>query len=332
MEQVQLGRAGLRVSRLALGTMNFGPVTEERDAHLILDRALEGGITLVDTADVYGADPTRQVYGWQEGKGRTEEIIGRWLAQDRGRRDRIVLATKAYGQMAPPPDAPGLSARNLLRRCEGSLRRLRTDHIDLYQLHHVDRGTPWDEIWEALSQLRQQGKVRYFGTSNHAGWHIAQGQEAALARGLLGFVSEQSLYNLMERTVELEVLPACRHYGLGLITYSPLHGGLLGGVLQRTDGARSAIGRAAAGLADHRDRIERYEGLCAELGHRPAEVALAWLLHKPGVTAPVVGARTIEQLDNSLRAVEIELGDEALHALDDLFPGPGGPAPEAYAW
>lgn len=331
-DYVQLGRSGLRVSRLALGTMNFGPVTEERDAHAILDHALDRGINLVDTADVYGADANRTI-AWSQDKGRTEEIIGRWLAQGEGRRERAVLATKLYGDMGPGPNDRGLSAHHIRRACDASLARLQCDHIDVLMLHHVDRSTPWEEIWEALSLLREQGKVLYFGTSNHAAWQIVSGQEAARARGQFSFVVEQSIYSLMERTIELELLPACRAYGIGVVAYSPLNSGLLAGILRKTDAAsRSSSGRAETGLAEQRERIARFEAFCDELGEHPASVAQAWLLHQPGVTAPIVGARTAEHLDAALRALEISLGTAELERLDDIFPGPGGPAPEAYAW
>ncbi|MDQ3785746.1 MAG: aldo/keto reductase [Actinomycetota bacterium] len=330
MEYTQLGRSGLSVSRLVLGTMNFGPETSEEDSHAIMDRAHEHGINFFDTANVYG---------WQKGEGITEQIIGRWFAKGGGRREKTVLATKLYGSMGDWPNETFLSALNIRRAADESLRRLRTDHIDLYQMHHVDRNTPWDEIWEAFSVLRQQGKVLYFGSSNFAGWHLAQAQEAARNRHFLGLVSEQSIYNLMTRWVELEVLPAARHYGIGVIPWSPLHGGLLGGVLrkQREGGAsRSTSGRSADALEKYRDRIEAYEKLSADLGADPADLGIAWLLHQEGVTAPIIGPRTKEQLDGSLRAVELKLEQETLDTLDELFPAPGPngskPAPEAYAW
>ncbi|WP_084955858.1 aldo/keto reductase [Thermoactinospora rubra] len=332
MRYIRLGRSGLQVSRLALGTMNFGPLTDEATSHRILDAAVDGGINLVDTADVYGADANRQVYGLEPDKGRTEEIIGTWLAKTPARRDQIVLATKAYGAMGPGVNDIRLSARRIRRACEESLRRLRTDHLDLYLLHHVDRTTPWEEIWEALSLLRQQGKVLYFGTSNHAAWHIVRGQCVAERLGAFGFVAEQSIYNLMQRSVELEVLPACQDLGLGFLPYSPLHGGLLGGILRKEQAERGKTGRAAAGLAAGRDRVERYEQACDAFGEHPAVVALAWLLHQPGVTAPIVGARTLDQLSLAQRALEVELDADQLALLDEIFPGPGGPAPEAYAW
>ncbi|MFC7384310.1 aldo/keto reductase [Sphaerisporangium rhizosphaerae] len=323
MEYVHLGRAGLSVSRLCLGTMNFGPVTSEEDSFAIMDRAHELGINFFDTANVYG---------WKKGEGVTEQIIGRWFAQGGGRREKTVIATKLNGAMGDWPNDGKLSALNIRRACDASLKRLQTDYIDLYQMHHVDRNTPIDEIWEAMEVLRQQGKIVYVGSSNFAGWHITQAQEAAKRRHFTGLVSEQSHYNLLTRTVELEVLPACDEYGLGVIPWSPLAGGLLGGILRKIDKGRSASEHVTAALEKHRDKIERYEAFCDELGEQPADVALAWLLLQQAVTGPIIGPRTAEQLDGSLRALEIELDDKALATLDEIFPGPGGPAPEAYAW
>ncbi len=324
MDYSHLGRSGLSVSRLCLGTMNFGPETSEEDSHTVMDRALDLGINFFDTANGYGG---------VKGEGVTEQIIGRWFAQGDGRREKTVIATKVYGEMGDWPNEKYLSARNIRHACDASLRRLQTDHVDLYQMHHVDRSTPWDEIWEAFEVLRSQGKVLYFGSSNHAGWHIAQAMEAARRRGRLGLVSEQSLYNLMERTVELEVLPACEDYGVGVIPWSPLHGGLLGGIIRKTEqGKRRLTGRAKEGLRKNRSAIKKWEALCDELGENPADVALAWLLHQPAVTAPIIGPRTLEQLEGSVRATEIELTDDVLAQLDEIFPGPGGTAPEAYAW
>ncbi|MEZ5114780.1 MAG: aldo/keto reductase [Candidatus Nanopelagicales bacterium] len=323
MDYTHLGRSGLSVSRLCLGTMNFGPQTEEADAFAIMDHAHDVGINFFDTANVYG---------WVKGEGVTEQIIGRWFAQGGGRRERTVLATKLYGSMGDWPNETFLSALNIRRACDASLRRLQTDHIDLYQMHHVDRSTPWDEIWSAMEVLRAQGKILYVGTSNFAGWHIAQGQEAARVRHLLGLVSEQSIYNLLTRDIEREVIPAAQAYGLGVIPWSPLHGGLLGGVLRKQrEGRRRLEGRAQEALEAHRDRIEQYEDLCAELGEEPAIVALAWLLQRPGVTAPIIGPRTDEQLDQTLRALEVELDDATVARLDQIFPG-HRTAPEDYAW
>ena len=323
MEHTHLGRTGLLVSRLCLGTMNFGPETSEEDSGVIMDRALDEGINFFDTANVYG---------WKKGEGVTEQILGRWFAKGGGRRDKVVLATKAFGSMGDWPNENKLSALNIRRACEASLQRMQTDHIDLYQMHHVDRDTPWDEIWQAMALLVQQGKVLYVGSSNFAGWHIAKANETARARHSLGLVSEQSLYNLAERSIELEVLPACRDYGLGVIPWSPLLGGLLGGALRKAREGRSVGEQQRKRLERYRPQVEEYEAFCDELGERPSDVALAWLLHQEGVTGPIVGPRTLEQLEHSLRALEIELDEKALDRLDRIWPGPGGPAPEAYAW
>jgi len=323
LEYTHLGRSGVQVSRLCLGTMNFGPLTTESDSFACMDRALDLGINFFDTANVYG---------WQQGEGITEQIIGRWLAQGDGRRDRIVLATKVYGRMGDGPNDRGLSAYHIRRACDESLRRLQTDHIDLYQMHHVDRSTPWDEVWQAMEQLVREGKVSYVGSSNFAGWHIAQAQETAAARSFLGLVSEQSLYNLNARTVELEVVPACREYGIGLIPWSPLAGGMLAGSYKQGAEGRRSKERMQQSLREHRQQLEAYDALCAELGESPADVTLAWLLRQPHVASPIIGPRTVEQLDGSMRALEIELDQDALQRLDEIWPGPGGEAPEAYAW
>ncbi|ABQ92869.1 MULTISPECIES: aldo/keto reductase [unclassified Roseiflexus] len=323
MQYARLGRTGLRVSRLCLGTMNFGPLTSEADSFAIMDRALELGINFFDTANVYG---------WKMGEGITEQIIGRWFAQGGGRREKVVLATKVYGKMGDWPNESRLSALHIRRACEASLRRLQTDYIDLYQMHHIDRDTPWEEIWQAMEQLVREGKVLYVGSSNFAGWHIAQANEAAQRRNFMGLVSEQSLYNLSARMIELEVIPACQSYGVGIIPWSPLGGGLLGGVLQKVAEGRRADARMQERIEKHRAQLEAYEGFCREIGERPADVALAWLLQQPAVTAPIIGPRTLDQLNGSLRALEITLSDEALARLDAIWPGPGGPAPEAYAW
>ncbi|MFG2948765.1 aldo/keto reductase [Streptomyces adustus] len=329
MEYTQLGRTGLKVSRLVLGTMNFGPLTDEADSHTIMDAALDAGINFFDTANVYG---------WRENKGRTESIIGDWFAQGGDRRDKVVLATKVYGNMAAEGDAwpnhDKLSALNIRRAVDASLKRLRTDHIDVYQFHHVDRSTPFEEIWQAMDVLVQQGKILYVGSSNFPGYKIAQANEIAARRGTMGLVSEQCLYNLAERRAEMEIVPAAREYGLGVIPWSPLQGGLLGGVLKKeAEGGRRASGRTAEVLADPagRAQIQAYEDLLDKHGVEPGEAALAWLLTRPGVTGPIVGPRTAEQLASALRAVELELGQELLAGLDEIFPGPG-PSPEAFAW
>jgi aryl-alcohol dehydrogenase-like predicted oxidoreductase len=326
----QLGRAGVRVSPLAVGTVNFGMVTPEHEAHAILDEAMAHGLNFVDTADNYNA-------------GLSEEIVGNWLSEDPARREHVVLATKVYYPpiiwTSPDPadrtgekagiNERGLSARHIIRGCEASLRRLKTDCIDLYQMHHVDRRVPVDEIWQAMETLVAQGKVIYVGTSNHAGWHIARAAETARARNFYAPVTEQSLYNLTARTVELEVIPACQHYGIGFLAFSPLGEGALAGA--RSDAMRGRT--AARNLSDDkRAQIAQFESLCGEAGLAPSEVAIAWVLGRDGVTSTITGPRTVEQLRSALRAAELVLDADFLAALDALFPGPGGPAPEAYTW
>lgn len=323
MNYTRLGRTGLKVSRFCLGTMNFGPETTEPDSYAIMDRALELGINLFDTANVYG---------WKRGEGWTEQIIGRWLAQGGGRRERIVLATKVYGRIGERENERGLSAYHIRRACEESLRRLQTDHIDLYQMHHIDRETPWEEIWQAMEQLVREGKIVYAGSSNFAGWQIATANQLAERRHFMGLVSEQSIYSLFNRKIELEVIPACRGYGLGLIPYSPLAGGLLGGALKEVKEGRRSEEEMRAMIAKHRPQLEEYEAFCKEVGESPADIALAWVLANPVVTAPIIGPRTIDQLTGAMRALEIGLEEPALKRLDEIWPGPGGEAPEAYAW
>ena len=322
MDYSNLGRTGLKVSRLCLGTMNFGPHTTETDSFHIMDRALDAGINFFDTANVYG---------WKLGEGVTEQIIGRWFAQG-SRRDQVVLATKVFGEMGKGVNDRGLSSYHIRRACEESLKRLQTDHIDLYQMHHVERNTPWEEVWQAMEQLVREGKVLYIGSSNFAAIDIVQAQYEARIRNFMGLVCEQSLYNLNVRTIELELIPACRRFGIGLIPWSPLASGLLGGILKKENRVRRNESAIQKKLAQHRHQIEKYETLCNQLGEKPADVALAWLLKNPVVTAPIIGPRNIEQFQGSLRALEIKLDDKTMRKLDEIWPGPGGHAPEAYAW
>jgi NDP-hexose 2,3-enoyl reductase len=322
----KLGSTGLNIGPLGLGSVNFSWLTDEPDSFAILDAAFERGISLLDTSDNYNA-------------GQTEALIGRWLGQGGGRREKTVLATKVYsapmewGSADPVkrsgswvgPNQKGLSAKHIREACEASLKRLNTDYIDLYQMHHVDRSVRWEEIWQAMELLVAQGKVLYVGSSNFAGWHIAQAQETARGRGFLGLASEQSVYNLMKRTVELEVLPAAQAYGMAFLPYSPLAAGALGGRPKDNAGGRRSFIRQTPAL-------EAFEALCEKIGHPPGDVALAWLAGRPGVTAPIVGPRTFGQFEASLAALDIVLDQATLAELDTLFPGPGGPAPEAYAW
>ena len=325
MNYRKLGKAALKVSPLALGTVNFGWLTDEKDSFAILDEALDKGINYIDTSDNYNA-------------GKTESILGRYLAT--GKRDQVVLATKCY---APPnefgssdpvkasgswvgPNDYGLSAKHIRLACEASLRRLNTDYIDLYQMHHIDRSVPLEEIWQAMDLLIQQGKILHVGGSNFPGWYIARANEVARQRHLLGLVSEQSIYHLAQRTIELEVIPACREYGMALVVYSPVGAGLLAGT--REEGMR----RRFAQSDGYKDQMDQYAALCAELGAAPAEVAIAWVMSNPHVTAPIIGPRTMQHLESALHAMEITLDAEVLQKLDTIFPGPGGEAPEAYTW
>jgi len=319
MDYAKLGRTALRVSRLCLGTMNFGPFTSDQDSFRIMDRAWEMGINFFDTANVYGRD---------KGLGYSEQLVGRWFDRGGGRREDIVVATKVFGRMGEGINERGLSARHIRLACEASLKRLRTDYIDLYQMHHVDRDAPWEEIWQEMERLVDAGKVLYVGSSNFAGWHIATANQTARHRGYLGLVSEQSLYNLIERTVELEVAPACEEYGLGILPWSPLAGGALGGILAKEERAgRSGDDWVSKIVEKHGDQLERYEGFCCELDADPAVVALAWLLTRPAVVAPIIGPRTLDHLEGAAAALDLELTEESLATLDEIWPGPGAPCP-----
>ena len=333
MQSTYLGRTGLKVSRLCLGTMNFGPRTSEQEAFAIMDMALDAGINFFDTANIYGqlyADPAQIHMGW------SEEIIGRWFAQGGGRRERVILATKVYCDMYDSTDGPnaeGLSAFKLKRDIEGSLRRLQTDHIDLYQMHHIERHAPWEEIWGGFAYLIAQGKVTYVGSCNFGARHLVQAQYEAANRHFLGLASEQHHYNLLCRLPELEVIPAAQELGLGFLPWGPLGGGLLSGAAFQVNPGNSRGAQAVKALdQEQQNRLREYSALCRELGESESNVALAWLLANPVVTAPIIGPRTLEQMESALHALEIQLSQETLQRLDALFPGPGGPAPEAYAW
>ena len=326
----RLGRHGTLVSNLCLGTVKIGTLTSEKESFALMDRALEHSINFFDTADIYVL----------EQYGVSEETLGRWFTQGDGRRDAIVLATKVYKEflkegLRPEPNrqSPAIGAVKIRRQVESSLRRLQTDVIDLYQMHHIDRECPWEETWQAFDTLVKQGKIHYVGSSNFAGWHIATACQEAARRNLMGLASEQTRYNLACRTPELEVIPACRNYGLGLLTYSPVHRGFLGGILQKPPkGGRREKSKYKEFLKKHRNQVEQYEALCKKLGEEPAVVAQAWLLHNPAVTSVIIGPRTLGHLESSIRATEITLDEETLKQLDEIWPGPGGEAPEAYAW
>ena len=320
MQYRQLGRSGLKVSALCLGTMNFGSRTSPEESFAILSSAAEAGINFIDTADQYGGDA---------GVGTTETILGQWLAQDPSRRHNAVIATKVHEPMSEAVNDRGLSARHIQKACDASLKRLQVEHIDLYPMHHIDRSTPIDEIWQAMDRLYQQGKITYVGSSNFPGWAIAQANERASNLQRMGLVCEQGLYNLIERRAELEVLPACLQYGVGLIPWSPLAGGVLAG------GSNAPGRRQSDAVQEARrmraEQLQGFEALCADLGETPSNVALAWLLHQPGVTATIIGPGTVDQLTNTLSVPDLLLSEDTLDNIDNIFP-PCGAAPEAYAW
>lgn len=325
MKYTQLGKTGMRVSRLVLGTMNFGTRTDEATSDAIMDRALELGINFFDTANQYGGSH----------HGLTEEIIGRWFAQGNQRREKVVLATKFYNEMANavdgPNDAAGVSAYKLYRSLDASLARLQTDHVELYQMHHIDHTANWDELFQAYETVMAQGKVYYAGSSNFGARHLAFAAAAAEKRHFLGLVSEQHLYNLTQRLPELELLPTARDLNMGVLVWSPLASGLLAENALTVKTGRRAQKAAKLSNAQRR-QIEAYEALCQSIGESPSTVALAWVLHNPAITAPIVGPSSVQQLDEAVHAVELELSPATLAKLDQIFPGPGGAAPEAYAW
>ncbi len=323
MEYSSLGRSGLKVSKLCLGTMNLGKLVDEQSSFTMLDAAIDAGINFIDTADVYGGIGHR---------GRTEEIIGKWSAQGGGRRDKIVLATKVYGKMGEGVNERGLSAYHIQSACEASLRRLKTDHIDLYQMHHIDRSTPWDEVWQSMDQLINAGKIIYNGSSNFAAWNIVEAQFTAQKRNHQGLISEQSLYNLTNRMIELEVIPACRKFGVGIIPWSPLAEGLLAGILNDESGVRKKTEAVQKKLTKHLKQVEEYEQYCLSIGKKPEAVAVAWLLKNPVISSVITGPRTVEQLQGMVQALQAKLSVEEIEKIEAIWTGPGGEAPEAYAW
>jgi len=323
MEYNSLGRSGLQVSKLCLGTMNLGKIADEKTSYAILDAAIESGINFIDTADVYGG---------LDNRGRTEEFIGKWMSQGGGRREKLVLATKVYGKMAEGVNDRGLSAFHIRSACEASLLRLKTDHIDLYQMHHIDRKTPWDEIWQAMEQLVQAGKIIYNGSSNFAAWNIIEAQFTARARNYTGLISEQSLYNLTNRMIELEVIPACRKYGVGIIPWSPLAEGLLAGILNDTAGVRKKTEAVQKNLNTHRKQVEKFENFCKSIDKKPEIIAIAWLLKNPAISSVIIGPRNVVQIHSIVDALQTVLGDDEINTIESIWPGPGGEAPEAYAW
>ena len=316
MEYKRLGKSGLWVSRLILGTMNFGSRIAEKDAFDIMDAALDIGINYFDTANNYGKSIQKE--------GISETIIGKWFEKGGGRREKVILSTKVYEPMREnnPNDVPGLSAYKVSRHFEDSLKRLKTDHVEIYYMHHVDRSISWDEVLPAFQGMIQRGDIDYLASSNFAGWNIADVQAEAKKANMFGLICEQHKYNLLSRMPELEVLPSAKNHGMGVVTWSPLAGGLL---------SRNARNRE---VEDEvlQIQLQKFYNLSTEIGEKEDTLALAWILKNPVITAPIIGPRTVEQLYDTVRAVEISIDDEIMEKLDEIFPGPGGQAPEAYAW
>ena len=333
MHYTSLGKSNLQVSNICLGTMHFGNRTSEEDAFKIMDRALEMGINFWDTANVYSGSGRR---------GTSEAIIGRYFQSNPGSRDRVVLATKVYGPMEDVDDPNyerRVSAYKVRKHVNDSLERLQTDRIDLYQVHHFDRAITLEEFWGTFEKLITDGKVLYMGSSNFPGWGLAKFQMAAMQRKSMGFISEQTMYNLLCRWPELEVLPAAQNMGIGIIPYMPLAGGILTAKVQSVGGSRTASVENEYGIAVSSDQIRAYQELCSDLGESPVAVAIAWTLTQPAVSSAIVGIRTLSHLDDMERASELKLTKETLTHLDELFDvnqgrpiRTGKSAPEAYAW
>jgi NDP-hexose C3-ketoreductase / dTDP-4-oxo-2-deoxy-alpha-D-pentos-2-ene 2,3-reductase len=326
-----LGLAGPEISCIGLGTMNLGEKANEKQSHEILSRALNCGITFIDTANVYG----RRIGS----PGLSESIIGNWLQMYSGRRNKIILGTKMYAQMNADTDSKGLRASHIVSSCEASLRRLRTDRIDLYQFHHYDPDANWDEIWEATALLHQQGKVLHFGSSNFPGWEIAKSSEFAARAGINGLVSEQTFYNPLERIAELEVFPACKHYGVGIIAYSPLCRGLLRGNTRDNQTGQLEKEDVVVAFHFHRERINAFETLADKFNTPASTLAIRWLTEKDELSSVLIGPRNILQLDECLLSQTIPWTKEMQNEIDDVMrPNYGRPdkklhsAPEAYAW
>ncbi len=321
MEYRSLGRTGVKVSPLCLGTMNFGGRTDEEEAAAIIDFAIEQGINFIDTANVYGHDPAN----FEVGRGRSEEIIGRTLKQN-GRRSQVVLATKAHFPMSDDPNGQGSSRRHIVEQCEASLRRLQTDVIDLYQLHHPTNDVPVDETLRALDDLIHAGKVRYIGTSSFAAWQLVESLWVSKEWGFNRFVCEQPVYNLLDRRVERELIPMAQTYGLAIIPWSPLAGGLLTGSYRRgqvppPDSRYDAFWKRPDYLTDAVfDVLDVVDALAQEKGVMPAQIALRWCMDQAGITSPIIGPRTLDQLKNNLAALEVALSEEDCKQLDAVAP------------
>jgi aryl-alcohol dehydrogenase-like predicted oxidoreductase len=339
MEYRSLGRTGVQVSALCLGCMNFGGRSDADTATTIITRALDAGINFIDTADVYGHDPAN----FQVGRGRSEEIVGRALRES-GRRDQVILATKAHFPMGEDLNARGNSRRHLIAACEASLRRLGTDYIDLYQLHHPSNEVPIDETLRALDDLVRAGKVRYLGTSAFSAWQLVESLWVAKELGLNRFVCEQPPFHLLDRRAERELLPMARTYGFAVLPWSPTAGGFLAGRYQRgkpiPQGTRFERFWRSGAEAQFTDRafdvLDVVLALSAARGCSAAQLALAWCMEQPGVTSPIIGPRTLEQLEDALGAIEVQLSDDERSQLDRAAPPMRATVPyygaDGFAW
>src|SRR6188474_2345749 len=315
MEYRTLGRTGIKVSPLCLGAMMFGRRTEFEDGVAIVDKAMDQGINFIDTANVYA-------------RGISEEVVGEAIKR-RGRRDTMVIATKVHGVMDDEdPNGQGNSRRHIIQQCEASLRRLQTDWIDLYQIHRPQSDIPIDETLRALDDLVRSGKVRYIGTSTFAAWQLMESLSVSKELGLNRFVTEQPPYNLLDRRIERELIPAAVTYGFGIIPWSPLAGGFLSGKYKRqgpqpegrfSDGTHV---RAPALLGNARafDAVEALEGVAREKGVPLSQLALAWTIQQPGITSPIIGPRTLEQLEDNLKALEVTITDQDRARIDAISP------------
>ena len=332
MESSYLGRSNLVISKICLGTMHFGSKTGEKEAFEVMDRALDLGINFFDTSNNYGGEP-----------GQAETILGKWFKQGGGRRERVVLATKVYWIMEREKqvlnDEPGISAYKVRRHLEDSLRRLQTDHIDLYQVHHFDRRVTGEEFWGSLGRFINRGDIIYVGTSNFPGWGLAKFQMIARQLGQLGIVSEQCMYNLFNRMPELEVIPAARDFGIGVLAYMPLAGGVLSGNKEVVTGSRTDTVKKEYGIGlQGNQQIAEFSKLCQEIGEKEYIVAIAWTLANPGVSSSIVGIRTPQHLEGLQKASELKLDQETLQRIGEIFninhgkPLQPGEAPEAFAW
>jgi aryl-alcohol dehydrogenase-like predicted oxidoreductase len=304
MKYNRLGRTGLRVSEICMGTMTFGGVTDEAEAKKMVNRCVEVGVNFFDTANVYTG-------------GQSEQILGRLI---KDKRDDLVIATKVFNPQGPGPNDMGLSRKHIIQACEASLRRLGTDYIDLYQVHSDDRETPLEETLRALDQLVREGKVRYIGASNHVAWRLSDALWTADTQGLARYECLQPLYNLIERGVDAELLPLCRDKGVGIIAWSPLAGGWLTGKYRgevAADARLNEPGRPPMGAQVDRERIlDAVLAVAKEVNATPGQVALRWVMNQPGLTSAIVGARNLEQLNDNLGAADLEMDAETWKGLD----------------